>query len=156
MTKYVRGDASCVRCRRIGRPERRQRPCHETADCAARVVVADYERRGWRVCDRTQAKVLERAGVPVQWAHGGVTKGYARAGLGDITHEVPFAPANAVRALNALAALSSSSITATLRAATIAVVWKDEEQVDALHTVRLLDARKLPAYARKITRGVIL
>lgn len=97
--------------------------------------------------------MLGRAGVPVEWGHGGVTKSN-QGRAHDFTHEVPFAPENAVRALNALAGISS--LTSVQRAAAVAVVWQSEEQVDALHTVRLLDRSKLGAYAKKIARGVML
>ncbi len=147
--KLRKGLAHCPVCNKVIRPASRAVPHPETPECKATVVRLAYLARGWgETRDATQAKILDEAGVPVEWAFGGTHVEQLPTGekgrFGEPlykdewrNHLVAFTPVNALRASGLLV---RTQLPAEFRRRAIKALWDRPDLMDAIDAVKRLSS----------------
>lgn len=158
-----KGLERCHACGVTVRPKGRKVPCPETPQCRARVIHAGYALRGWaETFNVTQGKILEEAGVPVEWAPAGVhveqrDKG-ERGRHGEVlyedewtNHDVAFAPNAALRAVGIMKLVQ---VAPALRRRAIKAFYEHPEFIDALDSLKRLRGKLTQSHISQAVHSI--
>lgn len=150
-----KGLVRCAKCDRVY-ASRRATPHEDGPECQAQQITNAYESKGWRqVFNVTQGKMLEAAGVPVEWALAGVhveesPTRFDEFGRVDrdkpkavhVQHKVAFAPLSAIRCVNLFVRVK---LTPAMRHRALRVLWNRPESLDAIDSTKRLGGRAMSA-----------